>query len=77
METGSGLELLATLHWIARSDTRTITDRDEAVRQFQAWNDHKRRDFKVEWIKLAWQLLNERGWMPDVDHQTHVAAGTR
>ena len=63
MDTASGLELLATLHWIAQRHPETIGDRQLAARHFQNWNEHKRRDFSLEWIDRAWQRLHHCGWM--------------
>ena len=60
-ESPFGLELLATVHWVATAlGARTP---DEAVARTYAWNARKRR-FSRRQIGLAFTLLTERGWVP-------------
>ena len=60
-ESPFGLELLATVHWVANElGARTP---DEAVAQTYAWNARKGR-FSRRQIGLAFTLLTERGWVP-------------
>ncbi len=60
-ETTFGMELLATVHWVAtREGAATAAD---AVTQVHAWNTRKRM-FEPRHIHLAWQRLNETGWLP-------------
>jgi O-acetyl-ADP-ribose deacetylase (regulator of RNase III) len=59
-ETPFGLELLATVHWIA---TREGAVEPEAmVRAVYAWNEEKRR-FSPEQIGLARDVLALKGWL--------------
>ena len=60
-ETPFGLELLATVHWVAR-DSRASTI-EEIVRDVYAWGDQKRR-FSESQIRLAWERLRNLGWLP-------------
>ncbi len=59
-ETPFGLELLATVHWVAtREDAITA---ETAVEKVYAWNDRKRR-FSPSQIGLAFETLREKGWL--------------
>jgi len=56
-ETPFGLELLATVHWVAAHDgANTI---DEAVGAVYQWNDRKRA-FERRQIQLAWDVTRRR-----------------
>jgi O-acetyl-ADP-ribose deacetylase (regulator of RNase III) len=59
-ETPFGMELLATVHWVAsREDASTVVDAERAV---YAWNDRKRM-FAPEHIRVAWDALESHGWL--------------
>jgi len=59
-ETPYGMELLATTHWVCtREGARSV---DEAVTRTYAWSDRKRM-FNAKQIRLAWQVLVDRGWI--------------
>lgn len=58
-ESPTGLELLATVHWVLESDRPTSPD--ELVRLTHAWNRRKRR-FSAWQIKLAADVLRAKGW---------------
>ena len=66
MDTAAGLELLATVHWVARHNSKAVTDWQIAAQAVHNWNEHKRRDFPAEWVHLAWQRLHDRGWMKNL-----------
>ena len=59
-ETPFGLELLATVHWVASRES--ADDAAEAVVRTYAWNDRKRR-FSKEQIALAFNALRAKGWL--------------
>lgn len=59
-ETPYGLELLATVHWVATRDD--LTDRDEIANAVWAWGDKKRK-FTREQIDLALERLEELDWV--------------
>ena len=63
LDTATGLELLATVHWVAREHPEAVSDYRVAAEYVHKWNEHKRRDFPIEWIHAAWQQLHDRGWM--------------
>jgi len=59
-ETGFGLELLGTVHWVAtRHGASTF---DEVMRETYAWNARKRR-FSKHHLGVAWDVLHEKGWL--------------
>lgn len=59
-ETPYGMELLSTVHWVARHEgARELND---AVEKTYAWNDRKKM-FKPEHVRIAWDALNREGWV--------------
>ncbi len=63
-ETPFGMELLASVHWVAtRKDPQAKTSVDAAIAGVQAWNERKARMFKREQIEAAWQRLRELEWL--------------
>lgn len=59
-ETPLGMELLATVHWVASREAATTPD--EAVEKVHAWNDRKLM-FTPDHIRSAWTTLDEGGWI--------------
>jgi hypothetical protein len=59
-ETPYGMELLTTVHWIGSKEGASRAD--DIVREFYSWNEHKQM-FKEEHIRLAWNLLRQKGWL--------------
>jgi O-acetyl-ADP-ribose deacetylase (regulator of RNase III) len=59
-ESGVGLELLASIHWIARA--QDVRNPDDAVAALHAWNDRKRR-FTPDQVRIAWTTLESKGWV--------------
>jgi O-acetyl-ADP-ribose deacetylase (regulator of RNase III) len=66
-ETPYGMELLATVHWVARHPdhgaSQPAANAVEAVARVHAWNPRKRKVFKPEHIAVAWNRLAEAGWI--------------
>ncbi len=62
-ETPYGIELLATVHWVGTENTESRHNPDAAISGVHSWNDHKRKTFKPEHIRIAWQRLKEQGWL--------------
>ena len=63
-ESPFGLELLSTVHWVAREqDSQTI---DDVVTHTYAWNERKRQ-FSRRQIKIAFDVLSEKGWIEHPD----------
>lgn len=66
LDTAAGLELLATVHWVARHNRLAVVDWEIAAQAVHNWNEHKRRVFPRHWIQTAWQRLHDKGWMRDL-----------
>jgi hypothetical protein len=59
-ETPFGLELLATVHWVAtREGAASVED---AVTKVYAWNERKKR-FSRRQIGIAFETLRAKGWL--------------
>ena len=64
-ESSFGLELLATVHWIAGA--QLVRDLDEVARCTHAWNARKKQ-FSRRQIELAFNVLSEKGWLTSAGH---------
>jgi hypothetical protein len=62
-ETPYGMELLSSVHWIAKRDQFPANTVEEAVVKIHAWNDRKRSMFRQKHIQVAWERLREQGWL--------------
>jgi O-acetyl-ADP-ribose deacetylase (regulator of RNase III) len=56
-ETPYGLELLASVHWVAKKELPLATDPELAVAKVHSWNVRKSRTFRAEHIRLAFQRI--------------------
>lgn len=59
-ETPFGLELLATVHWVAKNEH--ATGPEDAAAKVYAWNDSKRR-FSQRQVNIAYETLRKKGWL--------------
>ncbi len=59
-ETPTGLELLTTVHWVAKHDGADTPEK--AVQATYAWNERKRQ-FTERHIRIAFERLEEQGWL--------------
>lgn len=63
-ETPYGMELLATIHWLASNEIPDVRkDFEVAIRGFREWNQRKKEYFQPEHIKIAWERLKQQGWL--------------
>jgi O-acetyl-ADP-ribose deacetylase (regulator of RNase III) len=62
-ETPYGMEMLATVHWVAQEDPQAAADCKQAIVRVQEWSDRKRNLFKPKHIRKAWQRLHEQNWL--------------
>jgi O-acetyl-ADP-ribose deacetylase (regulator of RNase III) len=62
-ETPYGMEMLATVHWVAQENPQAAKDVEVAIALVHEWSDRKRKLFKTEHIRKAWQRLHEQGWL--------------
>lgn len=63
-ETPFGLELLATVHWVAKHENATKLE--DAVARVYAWNDRKMQ-FSPRQIKIAFDALSRGAWLGKYD----------
>lgn len=70
-ETPFGLELLATVHWVAQHEVGSLSPA-EVVERTYAWNDRKRQ-FTPRQIGIAMKVLAQHGWIAPL--QTEEATG--
>ncbi len=61
-ETPYGMELLSSVHWVAKHDG-SVRTADDAARAVHAWNERKRRMFPDAHIQVAWSQLDTSGWL--------------
>lgn len=59
-ETPFGLELLATVHWVATREHAST--KEEVLKLTYGWNDRKKR-FSERQIALAYERLKDRDWL--------------
>jgi hypothetical protein len=55
-----GMELLATVHWVARRGADSLQG---VVAGVQAWNDRKRQLMSPDHIEPAWSRLRTQSWL--------------
>ena len=60
-ESPFGLELLATIHWVAKNEA--VQSLDDLIAKAYAWNVRKRR-FSRRQMALAFDVLARKGWVP-------------
>jgi hypothetical protein len=65
-ESPYGLELLATTHWAATHDD--AHDADEAAEVVGKWSTRKERLFTPDHVRVAWQRLDQGGWLNRTPH---------
>jgi O-acetyl-ADP-ribose deacetylase (regulator of RNase III) len=62
-ETPYGMELLASTHWVAASENDAAKfESEQAIQDLHGWNSRKRKIFRQEHVRKAWQRLSEQGW---------------
>ncbi|MBX3381648.1 MAG: macro domain-containing protein [Phycisphaeraceae bacterium] len=67
-ETPYGMELLATVYWVAIRKEPPTNDVDEVIRRVHGWSDRKAVDFRPEHIRTAWARLDSEGWLAAPSH---------
>jgi O-acetyl-ADP-ribose deacetylase (regulator of RNase III) len=59
-ETPFGMELLATVHWVAMREG--APDADSAAEKAYAWNSRKGM-FHRKHLQIGWETLRDKGWL--------------
>lgn len=63
-ETPFGMELLATVHWVATRETPEAASTPEAaLAAVRAWSTRKAELMRPEHVEAAWQRLHQLGWL--------------
>lgn len=62
-ETPYGMELLATVHWVALVDGRDQFTEDETITKVREWSERKSNLFTPEHIRKALVRLKGHGWL--------------
>jgi len=60
-ETPYGLELLASVHWVAVQE-KTQQDIEKCIQFIHSWNERKRNILKTEHIRVTWKRLHDLNW---------------
>ncbi len=61
-ETTYAMELLATVHWVAKHEAAHTPD--DTAEKVYSWNDRKQM-FKKSHLQIAWDVLDTKGWLND------------
>jgi len=64
-QTPYGMELISSVHWVAFHSSMHARNARDAVEQVLNWNDRKRKLMQPEHIRVAWNRLEEKGWIPE------------
>ena len=62
-QSSYGMELLASVHWVARREAGTRSAQD-AVATIHAWNNRKKELMRPEHAVSAWGRLEAEVWLP-------------
>ena len=62
-ETPYGMELLSSVHFVAKHDDPIASTFDEVVQAIRSWNDRKRDLMNQDHIRIAWDHLRTLGWL--------------
>jgi O-acetyl-ADP-ribose deacetylase (regulator of RNase III) len=69
-ESPYGMELLATVHWVASKSPLACQDVEVCKREVFAWSERKRSLLQPKHIEVAWNHLRNQGWLPS-STETH------
>lgn len=67
-ESPFGLELLSTVHWVARR--QPVSSTDDVVRHVHAWNERKQQ-FSPRQIGIAIDVLTQKHWLEPLATRAH------
>jgi hypothetical protein len=56
-----GMELLATVHWVAKHEGAAT--KEQAIAAVRAWNERKKSLMTPEHVAAAWNRLEQAGWL--------------
>lgn len=62
-ETPYGMELLASVHWLATHEEPAAVNADQAIAGIHQWTGRKQKTFHPAHIQVAWQRLTDEGFI--------------
>lgn len=62
-ETPYGMELLSSLHWLTVHGQPPANNVEGTIDLMHRWSPRKRKMFKANHIRVAWDRLKEQGWI--------------
>lgn len=62
-ETPYGMELLATVHWVAHEEPSGEAALSTITTKVHDWSQRKRNLFTPNHVRKAWQRLRDEGWL--------------
>jgi O-acetyl-ADP-ribose deacetylase (regulator of RNase III) len=62
-ESPYGLELLASVHWVAKREGGGVHDAVGATAAIRSWTARKAHLFALEHVRVAWDQLAGKGWL--------------
>lgn len=62
-ETPYGMELLASVHWVATNGDNSAITAEEAIDKVLSWSRRKKLTFKPAHIRKAWNRLETQAWL--------------
>ena len=76
-ETPFGMELLATVHWVAMHENPEAKVNPQIVlKEIQKWDTRKSNLMQPKQVEIAWKKLKELGWF-DKNHPTTDSTSTQ
>lgn len=57
-----GMELLATVHWVATHEPN-VESASDAVKAVHGWNERKANILSQNHVSVAWKQLSDQGWI--------------
>jgi O-acetyl-ADP-ribose deacetylase (regulator of RNase III) len=76
-ETPYGMELLASIHWLANHADQPAKTAADAVAGMQTWNARKASMFKERHITIAWERLSNEHWLEETPSPGHLSTESR
>jgi O-acetyl-ADP-ribose deacetylase (regulator of RNase III) len=75
-ESAYGMELLASVHWVAtHENAEAATDPNVAAELVGAWNARKHRMMGPEHVAKAWSHLRDERWLPSSAMVMRMSSG--
>jgi hypothetical protein len=62
-QTPYGMELLASVHWLAAKETSPATTSSEAYARLIEWKSNARKTYKLSHVEVAWKQLSDTNFL--------------